>query len=220
VLTGTLPATSARAAAYLARIGIKLEHDVRVAGSSAADGGATTVELSDGTARTVDVYIDATGGRPNSRFLPADWLDERRRVKAKDLGTRVDGADAAGVYVIGDVAAYTRATLIETFAAIPPLVSSIVIDVAAALGVTAAAQPGRGFLGGLFGRLFGGSAVAGVPKQVEFAPLKDTIGVPIGPHGGVGQVMGWRMPSFIVTMLKGKTFFVEKAVGIWKRGEI
>lgn len=35
--------------------------------------------------------------------------------------------------------------------------------------------------------------------------------VPIGPTQGVGIAFGWRLPSFVVKMVKSKEFFINDA---------
>lgn len=47
-------------------------------------------------------------------------------------------------------------------------------------------------------------------KQLEYKPMKDTQLVPIGPKGGVGAIMGWKIPSLMVWLIKGKTYMIEK----------
>lgn len=51
------------------------------------------------------------------------------------------------------------------------------------------------------------------PKQVQYKPMKETQIVPIGPKGGVGSIMGWKIPSLMVYMVKARTFMVEKVPG-------
>lgn len=40
--------------------------------------------------------------------------------------------------------------------------------------------------------------------------------VPVGQKAGVGVVMGWKVPSWFVWMIKGRTYFIEKAEGTVK----
>jgi hypothetical protein len=47
-------------------------------------------------------------------------------------------------------------------------------------------------------------------KQIEL----DMQVVPIGPQGGVGVIFGWRIPSFLVWLLKARTFGIDKAPGL------
>ena len=39
--------------------------------------------------------------------------------------------------------------------------------------------------------------------------MKDTIVIPVGPEGGVGQVLGFAMPSFVVKKGKAENFLME-----------
>ncbi|MCJ1245544.1 hypothetical protein MMC30_002748 [Trapelia coarctata] len=214
------PATGARAEAYLEHtMHVEVLHNVRVvkaseppavAASEATNGttptsSPTTVTLSDGSSRTVDLYIDATGGAPNSQFLPADWLDASKRVVTHDAYFRVRGSgadDVAGMYVLGDIVAGSNNSAMELDAMVPTVCSSVAVDIAAA------AKPAKGKAGGLWAMVFGGKSGATL-VQKEYKPMKDTVVVPIGREGGVGQVMGWRMPSWFVRIAKGKSYLVE-----------
>lgn len=187
-----LPSSIGSAAeSKLSALGIQTIHNVKVTSSSTQSGAqstTTTLQLSNNTSRTVDVYIDATGGRPNSAFLPKAWLNERGYVITDPKTLR---GPADGVYAIGDVASYSSGTVIDVMYAIRPLASSVLIDLLSS-------SPGGG---------------SGLPKQVEFKGMKDTQLVPIGPKGGVGAIMGWKVPSLMVWFVKSRTFMVEKIPG-------
>jgi hypothetical protein len=47
------------------------------------------------------------------------------------------------------------------------------------------------------------------PVQKSLKPMKDTFIVPVGPNGGVGQMMGFQMPVFMVKKAKAEKFLVE-----------
>lgn len=132
----------------------------------------------------MDVYIDATGGRPNSSFLPAAWLNEHGYVITDPKTLR---APTKGVYAIGDVASYSAGGVIDVIYAMRPLCSSVLIDLSATDQTP--------------------------PKQLQYKPMKETQLVPIGPKGGVGSIMGWKIPSLMVWMIKSRTFMVEKVPG-------
>ena len=201
-------ALSARAQAYLEhQAHVEVIHDIRVVGSKTTAEGATVVELSDGKEKTVDIYIDATGGVPNSEFLPKEWLDESKRVITKDAYFRVRGKsaedeDTKGVYAVGDIVAGSANTLMEMDAMVPVACSSLAVDT-----IGAKAAPNTGFLSGLLSKFFGDRNAA--PVQKEFKPMKDTILVPIGRDGGVGLVMGWSAPSWLIRVIKGKSFLLD-----------
>ncbi|TVY57076.1 Oxidoreductase ptaL [Lachnellula suecica] len=204
------PAVGARAESYVKSNSVaELVHNLRVVSSDTSKS-PNTVTLSDGSTREVDLCIDATGGKANSQFLQADWLDETGRVLTRDAYFRVKGNgsdDVEGVYVVGDIVAGSNNTAIEVDAMVPTAASAFAVDFARkVIGVSA--EPAKsGLLASLFG-MFAGKK-AGPPSLVEYKPMKDTILVPIGPGGGVGQLMGWKVPSFFVGKLKGQKFLME-----------
>ncbi|KAI1178250.1 hypothetical protein F4777DRAFT_539018 [Nemania sp. FL0916] len=200
-------AVGARAEEQLKQLGVKVVHGVEVIHGGRAPGSesASQVSLSDDTSRTVDVYIDATGGAANSHFVPEEWLGElgpgrdqaAHRVKTRDAYFRV----ADGVYAVGDIVSGSGSTLFELDAMVPTACSAFVVDVAKKLNTEPATS------GGLLGMFFRGGA--SVPVEKEFKPLRNTIIVPIGPDGGVGLVMGWQVPSWFVRVAKSKTFLID-----------
>jgi NADH dehydrogenase FAD-containing subunit len=212
VLPQTLPATSARAQSYLEGISkVEVINNVRVTGTDTTELGPTRVRMGNGEVREVDLYIDATGGTPNSGYLPPSWLDESGRVITADSYFRVRGPSSAqakikNIYVIGDLVAGSTNTSLDLDAMIPVLGSSLAIDI---LGFSA---PAPGYLGWLYGLIFGNGE--GKPVQREFRSMKGTMIIPIGFEGGVGQLFGWRAPSWLVKMRKGNTFLVEVVEGI------
>lgn len=94
-----------------------------------------------------------------------------------------------GVYAIGDVASYSSGGVLDVLNGVRPLCSSIQIDLSAS------------------------SQGAAETKQQVYKPMKETQLVPIGPKGGVGAIMGWKIPSLMVWLVKAKTFMVEKVPG-------
>ena len=44
--------------------------------------------------------------------------------------------------------------------------------------------------------------------KVYTADTRESMVVPIGSGGGAGAVMGWKVPSFFVRMLKGRDFML------------
>lgn len=176
------PAIGQAAESKLKSMNVKTIHNAKVtAATPSADGRKTTVQLSDNTSRTVDIYIDATGGRPNTSFLPSAWLNERGYVRTDPKTLRV--LSAANVYAIGDVASYSAGSAMDATDPIRPLCSSILADLSP-----------------------DGKAVKQTPYNKS---EKMTQVVPIGPKGGVGMVFGWTVPSLMVWGVKSRTFFVE-----------
>ena len=179
--------------------------NTRVQGATKT-GSGYKVDLSDGSSRDVDLFIDARGAaKVNSEFLPRPWLDAKGRVVTKDSYFRVKGDgqdDVSGVYALGDVVSGVENTAIWLDAEIPVVASSIGVDIAKRLGH----EPEKS--GGPCSWLPGFGSGKGV-SQKEFKPMKNTIMVPIGPTGGVGQLMGYSTPSFMVKKGKAEKFLVE-----------
>ncbi|TGO75548.1 hypothetical protein BELL_0207g00120 [Botrytis elliptica] len=214
VLSRVKPATSARAQDYLENIvHVEVINDVRVESTNPAEPGVspTTLTLSDGSKRDVDIYIDATGGTPNSEFLSKSWLDESGRVITRDVYFRVKGNgsdDVKGIYVLGDMVAGSSNSALEMDPMLATLCSSLAVDIATDLGVKKPAEPAPGLLGSVW-KMFAGGSGTRYPVQKAFEPMKETIFVPIGNGGGVGQIFGWRIPSVMVKVGKGKSYLIE-----------
>lgn len=158
------------------------------------------VKLSDGSAESPDVFINATGARRmNTGWLPSDWLDKDQKVATRDAYFRVkgDGPSVQGVYVVGDVASGANASAIELDAMVPVVASSIAVDVTGSSGTS------DGLLGWLTSFV-----KTPAPRQIGFKPM-NAIVVPIGPKGGVGSVFGWNMPSFMVKKAKSEKYLME-----------
>ena len=69
-----LLASNSRAAENrLKKLRVTTEHNVRVKETKKNADGTTTAVLDNGTEKIVDVFIDATGGKPNTSFLPTAW---------------------------------------------------------------------------------------------------------------------------------------------------
>lgn len=192
---------------------VEVKHGIKVVSASDAviEGGEqteTTVELSDGTTRTVGLYIDATGGSGNADgFLPTTWLDASSRVITKDDFFRVRGSgsseetdhQADGIYAVGDVVSGSDNTLISTNFQVPVVCSSIGVDLA-----TKILHPEGGE-----GQSSGVKLPAALKQKSFKNKMAGTLLVPIGPGGGVGQILGWGVPSLMVKTAKAKNFLVD-----------
>jgi NADH dehydrogenase FAD-containing subunit len=173
------------AESQLSALGVKVVHNVRVVSTSSLPGGKTEVVLSDGGKRTVDLYIDATGGVPNTQFLPASWLDDRKRVVASPTNLRTP---ISNVYALGDVASFSKGNVPDSVWSVPALGYSVYEDLS-----------------------HGGKAL----KEKRYKQIQASMGiVPIGPKSGVGVLFGWRVPGWFVWLLKGRNFMMENAPGV------
>ena len=90
-------------------------HNLRVAASTKTeDDTKTTLEFHDGSSRTIDIYLAASGGTPNPAFLPTSWLDIATTKVVTDEQTIRATKAPAGVYAIGDVALYSKGSVMDT----------------------------------------------------------------------------------------------------------
>jgi len=170
----------------LEKMGVKvLNNSLRVVEHTSANG-KEVLKLSNGETRTVDVYIEATGDKPNSKFVPQEWLDNSQRVKTDPQTLRLDVSGVSGVYCIGTVASYSDGTVMDVKFAMPAILESIKLD--------------------LQGK--GGPRTNKVYKKIT----SDMQFVPIGSQGGVGIAFGWKVPSFLVKMAKSKDFMIGNAL--------
>ena len=105
-------AISQTAQQLLNRLGCDVVYNTKVVSATKMgeeEGAKTRVELSNGESIEADVYIDATGTRPNTGFLPKEWLDNRNRLACNVKTLRVEHETAGSrIYVAGDVGSHTQ----------------------------------------------------------------------------------------------------------------
>ena len=101
LLKGLRPSIGQRAQEFLAEMGVKVEHNLKLTNSTDLGNGTTKVNLSDGSTRIVDMLLVATGRKPASSYLPSSLLDDQGRVVC-DAYTRVPSLK--NVWVTGDMA--------------------------------------------------------------------------------------------------------------------
>jgi len=171
----------------LEKMGLKVVNGVRVT-EHTTENGKEVLKLSNGETKIVDVYIEATGDKPNSKFVPSEWLNDKNRVKTDPQTLRLDVAGVSGVYCVGSVASYSDGSVLDVKFATPAILESIKLD--------------------LQGK--GGPRTAKVYKKIT----SDMQFVPIGSQGGVGIAFGWRLPSFLVKVAKAKDFMIGNAVKV------
>jgi NADH dehydrogenase FAD-containing subunit len=173
---------------YLNKLGAEVLYNTKVVSSSDKggdeEGGQTLVQLADGKKIGTDLYIDATGVRPNTGFLPKELLDTRNKVACNPRTLRVDVAGPF-VYVLGDVASYTRGGVMDLADAVPVALTNLKTDLTAHISGDPAG-----------------------PDRFYMANLKEQQIAPIGTAKGVGAFGGWRVPSMMVWYLKGRDYMV------------
>ncbi|EUC38895.1 hypothetical protein COCCADRAFT_81855 [Bipolaris zeicola 26-R-13] len=192
------PAIGQTAEQFLKRLGCNVTYDVRVIGSSKMseeEGGKTRVDLSNGEILETDIYIDATGTRPNTGFLPKEWLDSRNRVACNTKTLRLEH-ESARVYVVGDVGSYTRGGVMDMYDAIPVAMTNLKNDLLAHL----TGEPHKG-------------------DRHYAANMKEQQVVPIGTQKGVGAFNGFRLPSQMVWFIKGRDYMISQLAQATLRGD-
>ncbi|KAI9790923.1 MAG: hypothetical protein M1816_004684 [Peltula sp. TS41687] len=182
LLEGRLrPALGEAAASQLGRLGVQVRHQTRVQTVTANADGSTSLALSDGSSLQADVYVDCTGLRSNTAFVPAALLDGQQRVETDPATLRVTKAGPR-VYALGSCASYADGGIMDVWNATGPLMWNVEYDL----------SEGR----------------AGREKRYE-KNQKEMFLVPVGRKGGVGALFGWKIPGVAVWMIKGRSYFIE-----------
>ncbi|EKG09666.1 hypothetical protein MPH_13261 [Macrophomina phaseolina MS6] len=183
LLSRVRPDVGKRAEMYLQEMGVTIVHNVKIISSASDTGGKEVLHLSDGSQTTADLFIDARGSKLNNDFLPSSWLNERGAVTV-DEHARVKATGTGGrVYAIGDIASNSSGSITDIQFALPPLVSVIEYDLS----------------NGKFGA-----------QPTWTGQTTQTMLVPVGRKKGVGVMFGYWLPSVVVNMIKGKTFFANQ----------
>ncbi|KAJ4358973.1 hypothetical protein N0V95_002589 [Ascochyta clinopodiicola] len=176
---------------FLKKLGCSVTYNTRVVSATKpgeGSGGKTNIELSNGETLEADIYIDATGSRPNTSFLPKAWLDNRSKVACNPQTLRVEHASAGPrIYVLGDVGSYTRGGVLDLNLAVPVVLTNLKQDL----------------IRHIDGTVFGGDR--------HYVPnLKEQQICPIGTQKGVGAFNGFKVPSQMVWMIKGRDYLISQ----------
>ncbi|KAJ4325363.1 hypothetical protein N0V94_000705 [Neodidymelliopsis sp. IMI 364377] len=187
LLPALRPAIAKAAEAKLKALGVEVVYNQRVVDVQTS-GDHTILTLGKGDKIEADLYVPAHGVEPNSSCLPSHLLDEKKYLKVNESTLRVDLAGPR-VYSVGDVASYSRNSSVDIMNSLPVLFVNLKRDLLAYNAMMPDAKPkGKD-------RLY-----VRMDKEMQL--------VPIGSGGGVGAVMGWKVPSWFVWMLKGRDFMV------------
>ncbi|KAJ4270235.1 hypothetical protein NW762_001911 [Fusarium torreyae] len=95
----------------LRRLGVEIRAGVRSEDTTELPDGKTQVKLSDGETLVTDLFLATMGLRPNTGFLPKEWLNEHGYADVDDE-LRVKAAE--GVWAVGDVVSKPRAAFMVT----------------------------------------------------------------------------------------------------------
>lgn len=196
----------------LESMGVKVVNDALKVTSAEREGEATVLKFSNGSVQSVDVFIEATGDRPNSKFVPEAWLNAKGFVKTEGTTLRLAVEGVKGVYCIGSVGSYSDGSIFDTTFAKNALVESIRLDLLE-LGMWLSFLLTAPF----YCRHVLTNVIAGKPENNKRKTYynkvrKDMQFVPVGPNGGVGSMYNFSVPSFVIKMAKSKDFFIGNAV--------
>ena len=186
----------------LEKMSVKVVNGVRVTSTNKNASGQTELVLDNGEHMRVDVYIEATGDKPNNKFVPPAWLNDKGYVKTDGQTLRLEVPGVAGVYCIGSVASYSDGSVLDTKFSLPAIVESIKLDL-----------QGQGQDYSDFTRDSANCVAEPGPrtKKIYKKIQSDMQFVPIGKTQGVGVVFGYKIPSFMVKMAKSKDFMIGNA---------
>lgn len=198
VLPYLRPEIARTAEGFLAKVGVEVIKDVKVesvtpsdAGRKEAVAGKAEVKLSNGETMQADLYIPAYGMDANTEFVEQSLKGADGRVTTNPETLRVDKAGPR-VYAAGDASDYARPAIPIIAQAIPVLCANLKRDLLADAGQT----------------------VSGEDRLYKVDPSETQL-VPIGQSKGVGAAMGWKLPSFLVWLIKGREYWVGMVGGTW-----
>lgn len=185
------PSLASRAEYFLNRLGVTVQYNSRIDSvSESKEDGQTTVTLTSGQQLTADLYISALGVTPNTSFLPAHVLNDKGKVDSNSA-LRVPSAGAR-VYAIGDVGAHVQnGSIMAVIEQVPVLMTNLHRDLEAYASATdekVDQAPG--------------------PDRLYVEDLKENMMVPVGRSKAVGAFAGWKAPSFLLWLLKGRDYML------------
>ncbi|KAL1837359.1 hypothetical protein VTK73DRAFT_4721 [Phialemonium thermophilum] len=220
ILPALRPSIGQQAEKYLGDLGVRVVKNTRAVpktqqgqGQSSASSGVheevtskTTVVLTpdadkpgSGTRSEVieaDLFIPCVGTTPNTWFVrDKSLLASDGRVETNPETLRVDKAGpGARIYALGDASTFVaQPSIYHLQMAVPFLCANIKRDLLLAAG----AQP------------------APAADRLFKADAREAGLVPIGRSKGVGAVMGYKLPSFLVWLFKGRDYFVSMLAPVW-----
>lgn len=188
---------------FLAKVGVEVIKNVKVESVSPANAGRkedvaakAEVKLSNGKTMHADLYIPAYGMNPNTEFVEQSLKTGDGRVATNAQTLRVDKAGPR-VYAAGDASDYARPAIHILTEAIPVLCANLKRDLLVDAGQTVSGED----------RLFTAD-----PSETQL--------VPIGQGKGVGAAKGWKVPSFLVWLIKGRDYWVGMVGGTWSGKQV
>lgn len=180
--------------ALLNDLGVKVLKHTKVVEVSPSEAGVesvasgATITLHDGTILEADLYIPAVGMTYNTSFIDKTLLDVNGRVITNSATLRVDGVDGH-IYALGDVSSAARPAVHNVLAQVPVLCANMKMD------------------------LQGIASHEG--DKVFKEDKRETQLVAIGKSKGIGAAMGWRLPSILIWLIKGRDYWLWTTDRLW-----
>jgi NADH dehydrogenase FAD-containing subunit len=182
------PAIAKLAEKKLKALGVDVVYNTRVANVSETQDGKKKIVFANGKNMKADLYIPAYGVLPNSSWLPTSLLNDSNYLITNEQTLRVDIAGPR-VYALGDISSASRNTVEDLLGMLPVAMINIKRDLLS-YNPKAPTAPAPG-------------------KDRVFKPsTKVSMIAPIGTGGGVGSLMGWSAPSWLVWLVKGRDYMV------------
>ncbi|PWY88089.1 FAD/NAD(P)-binding domain-containing protein [Aspergillus sclerotioniger CBS 115572] len=199
ILPALRPALATKAEKYLADVGVTVLKNTRVKAISPPDVGTqnvaskATITLDNGKLLEADIYIPATGTTPNTSFIDPSLLSTDHRINTNNT-FRVEKA-GPHIYAIGDVAGNVQYPTVHIILnSIPVLCANMKMDLRLAAGV----EPSK----------------VGQDRVFEEDTRINQM-VPIGRSKGVGEAMGFQLPSWLVWLVKGRDYWLWTTGMLW-----
>jgi NADH dehydrogenase FAD-containing subunit len=206
------PALGKKAETLLNKVGVDVVYDAGVtstvpenAGRLDATLGAsdviapTKVTLSNGEVLEADLYIPAYGLTPNSSWLPKELVNEKGFLVTDPDTLRVTAAGQR-VYGVGEIGSYKKQGGLFEFqlAAFPTFATNLKRDLLHEAKVVAAGGDEKSV------PVTGKDSI--FSKQTD--PGESQL-VPVGGKSGAGALFGWKIPGFLIWLIKGRQYLTE-----------
>ncbi|KAF8457989.1 hypothetical protein BGX38DRAFT_1085618 [Terfezia claveryi] len=186
VLPMLQPRVSLIAKNLLERLGVDVRINTKVtAVNRAPSGQGVEVVLSSGETVPADLFIPTLGQKPNTEFLPKEFLNSHGFVQTTDY---LNLPSHPNIWAIGDVTHYEGNRKAIT---IDPYCQVLTWNLQKVIFEKGKVTVGEG---------------AGWSKYKH--NLDQMMFVPVGGKQGTGQVKTWRVWSFFVWLLKGRDYMV------------
>jgi apoptosis-inducing factor 2 len=196
-----LPADAgARAEKQLKSLGVNIMHNVRLITAQKQPSSTTHCVLSTDLTLVTDLFIGATGVRPNTSFLPPELLDVTGHITSDPHFCRVARAGDR-VYAIGSVTSASN-SLADIYRALPVLLHNMKNDL-----ITFEIKTQHPYGGGE-------EAISRLKDHcidVERDYKDVSVLCPTTRWGGVGVIRGHSIPALAVWALKGKDYGFKAA---------